>query len=497
MGYMGIDIGTTGCKAVVFDEYGKQISSAYREYPLTMPREGWAELDSAKVIENCFAAIREASGNSPEKVLAIGISSQGEAFTPVDRNGRMLGNAMVSFDTRAAGTTKSWSGKFGRKRLYDITGHTAHPMFTLFKLLWLRENNSEVFNQAWKFLCFEDLLQFKLGLEPSMGWPLAGRTMLFDIREHRWSDEILEQCGIDASKLARPLKSGTVAGKIPSPIANSLSLNDDVIVVTGGHDQPCGALGAGVIREGCAMYATGTVECICPAFSTPVLSNGLFNSNLCTYDFTLDNMYTTVAFSLTGGNILKWFRDEFGQLEISEAGKLGVNPYELLLKNMGGAPSSLMVLPHFTPTGTPYFDTEAEGAILGLKLSTTKSEIVRALLEGVAFEMRLNLDILNKSGIEVNELRAIGGGAKSPIWTQLKADVMNKPINTVRITEAGCLGVAMLAYAARSGGNLESVVNSWVKIGDTVHPDPAYSAHYTEKFELYKKIYPALKKLRG
>ncbi len=493
---MGIDIGTTGCKAVVFGGDGKQLSSAYREYPVIMPRDGWAELDSEKVIENCFSAIREAAMNSPSKVRAIGISSQGEAFTPVDKNGRMLGNAMVSFDTRAAETTKSWTGKFGKKKLYEITGHTAHPMFTLFKLLWLRENKPDVYKQAYKFLCFEDLLQFKLGLDPAMGWPLAGRTMLFDIRKHCWSDEILALCEIPASKLARPLKSGSVAGKIPANIARTLSLDDDVILVTGGHDQPCGALGAGVIEEGCAMYATGTVECICPAFSSPVLSNGLFKSNLCTYDFTLEKIYTTVAFSLTGGNILKWFRDEFGQLEISEAGKLGVNPYELLLKNMSRTPSNLMVLPHFTPTGTPYFDTEAEGAILGLKLSTKKNEIVRALLEGVAFEMRLNLDILNESGIRIDELRAIGGGAKSPIWTQLKADVLNKPINTVRITEAGCLGVAMLAYAAHSGETLKSTVAAWVKTGDTVIPNPELSAHYTEKFELYKKIYPALKKLR-
>lgn len=496
MGYMGIDIGTTGCKAVVFDGYGKHISSAYREYPVIMPREGWAELDSEKVIGNCFEAIREASGNSPEKVLAVGISSQGEAFTPVGSDGRILGNAMVSFDTRAAETTKAWSEKFGRKKLYDITGHTAHPMFTLFKLLWLRENNPDVYNRACKFLCFEDLLQFKLGLEPAMGWPLAGRTMMFDIKKHNWSDDILELCGISASKLARPLQSGSVSGKIPANIAKSLFLGDHVIVVAGGHDQPCGALGAGVIKEGCAMYATGTVECICPAFSSPVLSNGLYKSNLCTYDYTLEKIYTTVAFSLTGGNILKWFRDEFGQLEISEAKKLGVNPYELLLKNMSRTPSSLMVLPHFTPTGTPYFDTEAEGAILGLKLSTKKSEIVRALLEGVAFEMRLNLDILNKSGIEINELRAIGGGAKSSIWTQLKADVLNKPINTVKITEAGCLGVAILAYAAISGENLASTVGAWVKTGETVNPNPELSYYYTEKFELYKKLYPAMRKLR-
>ena len=320
--------------------------------------------------------------------------------------------------------------------------------------------------------------------------------MFFDVKKHEWNDEILDFCGISADHLARPLRSGSIAGKIPSPIAKDLSLGNDVVIVTGGHDQPCGALGAGAIKDGSAMYATGTVECICPAFSSFTQSDALYKSNLCTYDHCMDNIFTTVAFSLTGGNILKWFRDEFGQAETAEAKQLHVSPYEVLLKNMSPKPSSLMVLPHFTATGTPYFDTAAQGGILGLKLSTSKGEFIRALLEGVAFEMRLNLDILDQSGIHINELVAIGGGAKSPAWTQLKADVLNKQIRTVEVTEAGCLGVAMLAAAAISGESLPSIVHKWVKTGDTVNPNPEFSSYYSERFELYKKLYPALKKLR-
>lgn len=496
MSYMGIDIGTSACKAVVFDERGQLLSSAYREYPLSMPRPGYAELEPATVMEHCFAVIREAAAASPEAVRGIGISSQGEAFTPVDRQGRYLANAMVSFDTRATAVTGHWSEKIGRKKLYEITGHTAHPMFTLFKLLWLSEQEKAVFAAANQFLCFEDLLQFNLGLEPAMGWPLAGRTMLFDVTHHCWSEEILDYCGITAASLARPLRSGSIAGRIPAEIARTLSLPNDVIVVTGGHDQPCGALGAGVVSEGCAMYATGTVECICPAFSSPVLSSGLFNSNLCTYDYTLQNAYTTVAFSLTGGNILKWFRDEFGSAEVAEAERLGINPYERILGGMSRTPAQVMVLPHFTPTGTPYFDTTAEGAIIGLRLSTKKGEMLRALLEGVAFEMRLNIEILEHSGIRIDELRAIGGGARSALWTQLKSDVLNKPIKTVPITEAGCLGVAMLAFSAHTGESMTATVNAWVKTGGTKTPTPELQAHYDERFHLYKKLYPCIKTLR-
>ncbi|MEA2012185.1 MAG: FGGY-family carbohydrate kinase, partial [Verrucomicrobiota bacterium] len=346
-----------------------------------------------------------------------------------------------------------------KKELYNITGYTAHAMFTLFKLLWLRKNKPKIWQNTSKFLCFEDLLQYKLGIEPAISWSLAGRTMMFDIKKHCWDDSILKKLELDSEKLARPTKSGSIVGVIPIKVAEKLGLENEVKVVAGGHDQSCGALGAGVTREGLAMYATGTIECITPAFSRPSQSDSLFLNNLCTYDYTIDQTYTTVAFSLTGGNMLKWIRDVFGYEELLSAKKTGTNPYELLLEKMSSNPTNLLVLPHFTPTGTPYFDSKAYGAILGLSLSTDKGDIIRALLEGVAFEMRLNIDILNASNIKIKELRAIGGGAKSSIWTQLKADVLNKPIVNVKVTEAGCLGAAALAFAAETKNDISKTIN--------------------------------------
>jgi len=495
--YMGIDIGTSGCKAVVFDEHGRQIAAAYREYDLIIPKPGWAELNSDEVIERCFEVIRQAASEVPgESLRGLGVSSQGEAFTPIDADGKALGNALVSSDTRAAEYAKSWSHEFGVEKLYEITGHTAHPLFTLFKMLWLRDNAPQVWSAARWFLCFEDLLLFRLGLEPAMGWPLAGRTMLFDVRKHRWSGEILEAIGLSADKLARPLQSGTKVGGIPTSVASQLGLGGDVFVVTGGHDQPCGALGAGATTPGVAMYATGTVECITPAFAEPTFSDDLRANNLATYDHTVPGMYVTVAYSLTGGNILKWFRDEFGAEEIRKARQSGANAYELLLEAAGDEPSPLMVLPSFTPTGTPYFDTEATGAILGLRLSSTRGQVIRALLEGVAFEMRLNLDILDRSGCKIDQLRAIGGGAKSPIWTQLKADVIGKPITTLNVTEAGCLGVAMLAAAADTGRTVTDLAAEWVKPVSDVHPRDEAADWYTKRFETYKSLYPTLRELK-
>lgn len=496
MSYLGLDVGTTGCKAVVFGEDGKQIASAYREYPILSPNEGWAEIDSRLVSDSCLDVIREAAaacGRDP--VRGIGISSQGEAFTPVGPNGEMLGNGMVSSDARAASYADNWSREFGRERLYEITGHTAHPMFTIFKLLWVRDNLPDVWSRAAKFYCFEDLIHLKLGLEPALSWPLAGRTMMFDVRNHEWSPEILQAVGTDSNKLARTLPSGAVVGTIEDAVASTLGLGEGVIVVAGGHDQPCGALGAGVASPGRAVYATGTVECITPAFREPIFSEELYEKNLCTYDFTVRGMYTTVAFSLTGGNLLKWFRDEWSREEVAESERTGANAYELIMKSMPDEPTRLLVLPYFTPTGTPYFDTEVKGAILGLRLSTTRGEVLRALLEGVAFEMRLNMDILDRSGIRIDELVAIGGGAKNRRWTQLKADVMGKPVSTAEVTEAGCLGVAMLAAAADTGSDVTDLARNWVRVTDVVEPNPTNAAFYTSRFPAYLNLYRALRRL--
>ena len=211
--YLGIDIGTSGCKAVIFDEDGQQVSMAYREYDIISKNPGWAELDTDEVIAKCFEVIREsASRLEVGSVKGLGISSQGEAFTMIDKDGKALCNALVSSDIRANELIGPWTEKFGEEKLYHITGHTPHPMFSLFKLLWIKENSTEIWAKADKILCFEDLLQYRLGIKnPAMGWPLAGRTMLFDVVKHEWNNEILDNIGVKKEQLSKPLQSGTIS----------------------------------------------------------------------------------------------------------------------------------------------------------------------------------------------------------------------------------------------------------------------------------------------
>jgi xylulokinase len=493
--YLGIDIGTSGCKAVVFDENGHQISASYREYNIISKYPGWAELDTDEVISKCFDVIRDATnGAEADSVKGIGISSQGEAFTLIDSDGKALCNALVSSDIRANDMIGPWTSEFGEEKLYNITGHTPHPMFSLFKLLWIKNNRPEIWARTDRILCFEDLLQYRLGIEnPSMGWPLAGRTMLFDVNIHKWDSIILENIGIKPEQLSRPLCSGSFAGYISRDNARSLNLSEKTFIVTGGHDQPCSGLGAGAVEPGIAVYSSGTVECITPAFSKPVFTEELRKSNLCTYDHTAPGMYATVAFSLTGGNILKWFRDQFGKSEVNEAVKLNCDPYELLMKKLPDVPSRLMVLPYFTPSGTPYFDINVKGTILGLDLTVTREEILRGLLEGVAFEIKLNLEILRQSGYEVKELRIIGGGARSLKHVQLKADVIGMPVTILDVSEAGCMGVAMLAKAFNEKIDFREISSQWVK--PVARVEPKLNSHYNSKFEQYRNLYHSLKNI--
>ena len=495
MSYLGLDIGTGGCKAVVFDNKGKELAASFREYPVVHPMPDYAEIDSDDVIAKCFEVIAEVNTKISAPVESMCISSQGEAFTPLNKDGKTLGNAMVSSDSRARGITSDWSNDFGIEKIYKITGHTPHPLFTLFKILWIKEKQPDVWKNANLFLCFEDLFHYRVGLEPKISWSLAGRTMLFDVLKHVWNSEILEKVGLSPGKLAIPAAPGEITGLITLDHGAKLGFKNTVTIVAGGHDQTCAALGAGVIEPGMCMYATGSVECFCPILEKPSFSIELQRNNLCCYDYTIKGRYTSVAYSLTGGNILRWFRDEFGQSEKDEAGRSGQNIYSLLLNSMPSSPTGLLVLPYFSATGTPYFDTNAKGVIIGLQLTTTRGEIIKALLEGVALEMKLNLQLMEKSGMKIDTLIATGGGTRNKSWTQLKADVLNKKILVRNVAEAGCYGAAMLACSTAEKIPVEKLLRQNNIKSEVFTPDSGNAAVYDSKYETYRKLYPGLKSL--
>ena len=266
------------------------------------------------------------------------------------------------------------------------------------------------------------------------------------------------------------------------------------LVACGAHDQPSGALGAGVIRPYLAMDATGTVECIAPAISQLVLTPLMRENNLCCYHHSVSDLFITLVYNFTGGQLLRWYRDNFAGLEKEQSRLLQKNVYDLILDGLPEDPTNLYVLPHFTTTGTPYFDTNSCGMIVGLKFQTTNKEVVKALLEGISLEMKFNLELLSNAGVEVRALRAIGGGARNEHWLQIKADVYNLPVETLNVSEAACLGAALLGRKARENiEDFSSLVNSIVQVKQVYEPNPTNANRYLEKYEVYKHLYPALK----
>ncbi len=496
MSYMGVDIGTTGCKAVAFSADGAELAGAYREYPLLADQPGWAELDPDRVCDDVFSVIREtAVAAASDPVRGLAVSSQGEAFTAVDANGAALSRAFVSSDVRSVDEIAPFAEIIPPRELYAITGHTGHPLFTLFKLLWLKKSRPEVWCRAARFLCFEDLLHLRLGLEPAISASLAGRTMLFDVCHGCWSKRVLDALELDAARLARPLMSGAPVGEIPDSVAQQLGLTERVMVVAGGHDQVCAALGAGVVRPGQGMYAAGTVECLCPIYTEPRFDDTLFDANLCCYPYTVPGLHATLAYNLTGGNLLKWFRDQWSAAEKEAAAKTGRPVYQLILDQLPEEPSGLLALPYFGPSGTPHFDPFARSAIVGLTLETTRAQVLKALLECISMEMQLNMDILRRADMVCERMVVTGGGARCRQWNQLRADIMGLPITRLKTGEAGCFGAAMLACAQDRDEPVTDVIERNVSYGETCEPNPNRAAWYSSQLDRYRRLYPALKPL--
>lgn len=497
MSLLGLDIGITGCKAVAFGLDGATLAQAYREYPLYQPHPGWMELDPAEVWQAvCEVISRVTATAARDPVTALSVSTHGESVLPVDAAGRPLCRFITALDTRAGEQMRWWQEQVGKERLFRISGVPLHPMYTINKLMWLRQHEPAIFAAARRFLCMQDFVFYQLGLPPTMDYSLATRTMAFDVNHLAWSAEILELAQLDVQRLSRLLPSGSALGEVPAPAAEALGLGHGVVAVIGGHDQPAGALGCGAVAEGISMDSTGTVECIGVASRRLVLDRNLLAGNLPVSPHTAPGMYMVMGYSATGGALLRWYRDTFGRAEQEEARGAGRNVYDLILQQASPGPSPVLILPHFVGSGTPWMDAASKGAILGLHLSTTRGQIIKAVLDSVSYEIKLSLDVMEAAGIAVRELRAFGGGAKSPLWLQTKADIYGKPVQAMDVTEAPCQGVAILAGVATGAfRSVDEGLSRMVRTARTYQPDAAAVQRYQERYAIFKQIYPTLVEL--
>ncbi|MHB8997798.1 MAG: FGGY-family carbohydrate kinase [Armatimonadota bacterium] len=496
MALMGLDVGSTGCKAVVFDLEGNQLARAYREYPEIYPNPGWIELDPARVMRSVEEVIAEAASASGEPVAALSISAMGETFTPVAKDGTFLYNSIVSPDNRAVAQADAWQETLGPNGVFQITGMPIHPSFTLPKIQWFAQERPEIHRQVWKYLLWPDLIAFKLGLTPRLDYSLAGRTMAFDVVNKQWAPQMLEPAGLPADLFAEPIASGEVVGELTGETASQLGLAEGCLVVAGGHDQPMNALGAGIIKPGLAVDGMGTVECITVAFEKPVLTPEMLAHNYSCYPHVAPGLYCTIAFSYSCGSILRWYRDNFGAAQRAQAEAAGKDVYDIIVSDLPDGPSRLFTIPYFCGSGTPYMDPLAKGAVLGLTLSCNEKTFVKGLLEGTCYELNLNMTSLAQAGVGIDRLRVTGGGSRSPLWLQLKANITGKQIVTLNVSEGGCLAGAMLGGVATGAYvSVAEAADLLVKENETFDPDPKQHAQYVELQALYAKVWPAIREV--
>lgn len=502
---LGLDVGTTGCKSVIFSLDGSVVSSAYGEYRLYHRKPDWSELNPQEVWEKVVATIRSSINRSkikPRMIEALSTTVLGEAFIPVDENGKCLYWSMTTFDARAEEQTRWWEENLGAKPMYQITGQpltSSMPIYTLQKIQWLRENEPEIYKKTWKFLCWEDYVNFKLCGRPVTDRSVATRTMMYDIRKKRWSETILEMAGIDEALLPEVQLSGTPVGEVSSEASEETGLAEGTLVVAGAHDQACGALGAGIVGEGPAMDATGTVECIAVVQSEPILTEKMRTEGFAVHCYVMEDSYYTFGFNPCGGVILRWFRDNFAEEEFEEAKRAGVSVYDILTSMASKSPvgsMDLFLLPYFEGSGTPTFNRKARGAIIGLTLAHGKRDIVRSILEGLTYELRNNLDAMEENGITITELRAIGGGARSPFWLQMKADLTDRRVVVPKVTEAAALGAAVLAgVGSKAYRSIEEGARSVYREKAAYTPREEVTKAYERYYTLYKRLYSELKGL--
>ena len=491
----GLDIGTTGCKLTVFDEQGQDLGKAYRDYPVRRQVSGH-EIDISVVMDSVYAVIGEMVTQYPD-IGGIGITSFGETFVMTDAQGTPLHTAMLYTDPRGAEECAQLVETLGADRIARISGLAPHEMYSVCKIMWLKKHQPEVYQQARHIFLIGDYVAWHLTGVAQIDYSLATRSMAFDIGKLTWSEEILDAAGIDIFLLSKPVPTGTAAGCVTKAAAEKTGLNPDCQIVTVSHDQVAAAVGAGAFDGETAVDGAGTVECLTPIYDSlpdiSVMSKGYFS----VVPYVIPGKYVAYAFSYTGGALIQWCVNTFAKAEQEKAKEQGVSVNTYLEQQYNKQePTGLLVLPHFAGAATPYMDTGSKGAILGLTAGTTLSEIYRACMEGVAYEMRLNYDALAASGIHFTKLHATGGGAKSKVWMQMKADILNLPILSLKTTDAGTVGSAMLTgVAVGVFRDLAEAAAVMVRQRETYLPDPKRHEQYMRIYERYRKVYQAVRPL--
>lgn len=498
----GIDVGTTNTKVIIFDvETGKALSVGSCRTITQHPTTEWSQYDADELWSSVVRSLRLAieQCDRPEQIGGISVASMGEAGFPLDAQGNVLHPAIAWYDMRTREQAQWWEDTLGSKQVYVITGQALHPMFGINKLLWLRSHEPEVFQRIDRWLSIEDFVLWKLSGSIATDYSIASRTMVFDQRTLTWSETLLKHAGVAVDWFPPAFPAGTPIGTIKKDVAEVTGLPQHTVVVTGGHDHLCGALAAGVIHPGQFLDSTGTASAIFALSHTFQPEDELFASGFTSYAFVKPDTYVTLGSLNFAGGALEWLVTLlYGQ---GSRGNISGETYAQALREGAEVPRGsrgAVILPFFLGTGTPCDQESAFAAMLGLVPSHGRMELMRALMEGLSFWLRDNLEALYKLGIVLPhpEIVAIGGATRATELMQIKAEVTGCRIRVPQITEAAATGAALLAgMGVGAFHSSEEAAASLHPIETTYEPASEAKAAYDDIY--HHKYLPARHSVLG
>lgn len=472
----GIDIGTTGCKISVYDENGVFVREAYSEYNVSR-KNGLHEIDPEEILKSVKKVIKEAAD---ETLGAVAVTSFGETFVMLDENDKPCAPSMLYTDPRGGEQCKELVKRFGAENIAFKTGAKPHEMYSLPKIMWIKQNMPDSFKKAKYIMLMQDYIVYMLCGKRQIDYSLAARTLCFDQKNKCWDKEMLDFAGIDENMLSVPVPTGFVAQEAGGKVCSELGVSKNLKIINGAHDQIAAMCGAGIKTNDRVMDGTGTVECVPVLFENIPLDYSLFDMG---YSFAPhpNGGYACYVLSYTGGATLKWFKDNFSDLS-----------YEELNKRVKDEPTELLIMPHFAGAATPFMDSSSKAAVIGLTFEHTKYDIYKALMEGTAYEIALNLEILKEKGLAPKVVLATGGGAKSDVWLQIKADVLGLAVTALDCKEVGGAGTALMAGCGIGVFDESTVL---AKPRKTFYPDAERHKIYKDNLKKYKKIYSLSKEV--
>jgi xylulokinase len=493
---LGIDVGTGGTRAVIMDERGAIISSATEEHqPFASPKIGWAEQHPEDWWRATGLAVRKALAQAklrPQQIACVGFSGQMHGAVMLDESAQVVRPALIWCDVRTEKQCKDLAQQIGTERLIELTCNPPLANFTLTKFLWTRETEPENWKRVRFVMLPKDYVRFRLTGERAIDMADASGTLMLDVAHRRWSSEVLQAVGIDASVLPELYESPEVCGKVSVKGAEETGLAVGTPVVAGAGDQAAGAVGMGIVAPGAVSATIGTSGVVFAATDRPALDP---RGRLHTFCHAVPNRWHVMGVTQAAGQSLRWFRDNL----MSSCERRDGDPYERLTAEAAKVPAGsdgLLWAPYLMGERTPHLDPNASGVLAGLTASHSRGHVVRAILEGVAFSLKDTFTIFEEMRVPVKSIRLGGGGARSPLWRQIQADVYGQEVEIVAAEEGAAYGAAILAgVGAEIWPTVDAACQSVVKVVECIPPKAGNASVMTEQYAAYRRVYPAMKSI--